>query len=140
MSPLSSLLRTAASTTAKGAAVTLTSTCVSCYLACKIEVGAHRLVYKFFPEKYANVDYANGLTQGQLNAARNVKIQEQSMSTPVEDNITTLQPIMKKISNLQEEFSSIENLFWKEERIPLTSIREEFVMPSQEIIACSMGC
>ena len=52
----------------------MTSTCVSCYLACQIEVGAHRLVYKFFPEKYANVNYANGLTQEQLDAARNVKV------------------------------------------------------------------
>ena len=117
----------------------MTSTCVSCYLACQIEVGAHRLVYKFFPEKYANINYANGLTQEQLDAARNVKkIQEQRVITPVQDNTPTLEPIMKKISTLQGEFSSIENLFWKEEKNPLTSIREEFAVPSQEIIACSM--
>ena len=56
--------------TAKGAAVTLTSTVASCALACYIEIGAHRMVYHYFPHKYANVEHANGLTQEQLDAVR----------------------------------------------------------------------
>jgi hypothetical protein len=55
-------------------AVMLSSTVASCTLACYIEIGAHRMVYHCFPHIYANVDYANGLTQEQLDAVRIYKL------------------------------------------------------------------
>ena len=70
MTPMQEFLKRAALTTSKGAAITLGSTVVSCLLACYIEAGAHRLVYRYFPHKYANVDQAYGLTQEQLDAVR----------------------------------------------------------------------
>jgi hypothetical protein len=68
--------------TAKGAAVTLSSTVASCTLACYIEIGAHRMVYHYFPYRYANVEYANGLTQEQLDAVRTYNVLATSATSP----------------------------------------------------------
>lgn len=70
MAPWSHFLKQAATSTVKGSAVTLGSTVFSCVVACYIEVGAHRLVYLLFPHKYAHVEYANGLSQEQLDAVK----------------------------------------------------------------------
>jgi hypothetical protein len=67
---LFSALGRAAHFTIRGAAITFGSTLVSCGAACYIERGAHRLIYHYCPEKYANVEWANGLTQDQLDAVR----------------------------------------------------------------------
>jgi hypothetical protein len=70
MTGLFSALGKAASFTIRGATVTFGSTIVSCYAACKIEHGANQLIYHFAPHKFANVEYAAGLTQEQLDAVR----------------------------------------------------------------------
>ena len=139
MSPISSILKTAAATTIRGAGITLASTCASCYFACQIEIGAHRLVYHYFPEKYADVEYANGLTQEQLEAVRIIKTEQKPVTTSEEEYSTLPVPthLSKKISDLQQD-DSVENKFWKEENLSLASLSEQFIMPSQAIIACSM--
>jgi len=47
--------------TVYGAGTVLVSTVTSCALAVIIERQAHRTLYRFFPHKYADVEYANGL-------------------------------------------------------------------------------
>ena len=137
MSPISSILKTAAATTIRGAGITLASTCASCYLACQIEIGAHRLVYHYFPEKYADVEYANGLTQEQLEAVRIIKTEQKPVMTSEEEYLSVPTHLSNKISDLQQD-DSVENRFWKEENLSLASLSEQFIMPSQAIIACSM--
>jgi hypothetical protein len=84
---LFSALHRAAAFTIRGAAITLGSTLVSCAAACYIERGAHRLVYHYFPHKYANVEWANGLTQEQLDAVRIYNRQPQlQQQQNVDDN------------------------------------------------------
>lgn len=124
MSRLAWMLGSMAKTTAKGAAITLTSTVVSCGLACYIEIGGHRLVYRYFPHRYANVTHANGLTQEQLEAVRVHKIVEQN-------NIDTA-------SEEQQQSLGPRNMFWKEEKQESSSFLQDFLLPSQEVIACSM--
>ena len=137
MSPISSILKTAAATTIRGAGITLASTCASCYFACQIEIGAHRLVYHYFPEKYADVEYANGLTQEQLEAVRIIKTEQKPVKTSEEEYFPVPTHLSNKISDLQQD-DSVENRFWKEENLSLASLSEQFIMPSQAIIACSM--
>ena len=137
MSPISSILKTAAATTIRGAGITLASTCASCYFACQIEIGAHRLVYHYFPEKYADVEYANGLTQEQLEAVRIIKTEQKPVMTSEEEYLSVPTHLSNKISDLQQD-DSVENRFWKEENLSLASLSEQFIMPSQAIIACSM--
>jgi hypothetical protein len=136
MSPLSELLKTVAGTTLQAAGVGLASTTASCYLACQIEGSAHRLIYHYFPHKYANVEYANGLTQDQLGTARNMTSVTQSGQ---EENFLSSGSsfVFDRISGTSDE-SSLESKFWKEEHPTLSLMREVFMMPSQEIIACSM--
>jgi hypothetical protein len=134
MSPLSELAKAAAVATAKGAGITLASTTASCYLACQIEVRAHRFVYHYFPEKYADVEHANGLTQEQLDAVREYKSSDRAVGDlPREDTVT----MERKISRVPED-ASFGNKFWKEESLSLAKLAEGFSMPSQDIIACSM--
>ena len=57
----------AASFTARGAAVTFGSTVFSCVAACNIEKGANRMIYKYYPHKFANVQAASGITQEELD-------------------------------------------------------------------------
>jgi hypothetical protein len=57
----------AASFTIRGAAVTFGSTVFSCLAAVHIERGANRMIYKYYPHKFANVDAANGITQEELD-------------------------------------------------------------------------
>ena len=57
----------AASFTIRGAAVTFGSTVFSCVAAVHIERGANRMIYKYYPHKFANVDEANGITQEELD-------------------------------------------------------------------------
>mmetsp|Transcript_13279 Transcript_13279/g.32417 ORF Transcript_13279/g.32417 Transcript_13279/m.32417 type:complete len:210 (-) Transcript_13279:629-1258(-) len=73
---LVSALKQAANFTVRGATITFGSTLLSCYAACCIEQGSHRLLYKYFPHKYAQVEWANGLTQEQLDAVRVVPTQQ----------------------------------------------------------------
>lgn len=147
--------------TVKGAAVTFTSTFASCTLACYIEIGAHRVVYHYFPHKYANVEQANGLTQEQLDAVRvhhvdrlvtmaqgeekseleekaEVLVEETSQNTLI-DNFT-VEPISR---NSRDSFYG----FWKEERRDEDHERPAPIFPlgrtafsSNDILACSMTC
>jgi hypothetical protein len=154
--------------TAKGAAVTLSSTVASCTLACYIEIGAHRMVYHCFPHRYANVDYANGLTQEQLDAVRIYKLPttttaEEDVSflltadddhasnneLPVihNDDISTVYKAptdeeLAEIRPLSSTTSAATNYFWNEEkreRETLVPKKPSFmVFPSNDILACAM--
>jgi hypothetical protein len=57
----------AASFTARGAAVTFGSTVFSCVVACHIEKGANRIIFKYYPHKFANVEAASGITKEELD-------------------------------------------------------------------------
>ena len=57
----------AASFTAKGATITFGSTVFSCVAACSIEKGANRMIYKYYPHKFANIEAASGITQEELD-------------------------------------------------------------------------
>ena len=58
--------------TLQGAAITLGSTVISCGLAIQVEASAHRLLFWCAPQKYANVEYAYGLEQSQLDSVRHL--------------------------------------------------------------------
>ena len=138
MSPISKFVMAAAKHTVKGAAVTLSSTVVACGFACLIEKGGHRLVYKYFPEKYATVEYANGLTQDQLDA---VRVFKQEIATVQQDEqaATPTGVVAKEEIENKNDGTFMMNRFWND--MPSTKeIVEEtiFVIPRQEIIACSM--
>jgi hypothetical protein len=150
--------------TVKGAAVTLTSTVASCTLACYIEIGAHRVVYHYFPYKYANVKYANGLTQEQLDAVRihtvDHTVRWSDEEQVMEERVTMLpqNKIDEAAKHVPSEdttaFSTISTLprdspysFWKEEKREETSERSspllelgQLVFSSNDILACSMTC
>ena len=57
---------------ASGAAITLGSTAVSCVLALQVERSAHCLFFWAAPHWYARVDQAYGLTEEDLQYARQV--------------------------------------------------------------------
>ncbi|OEU11487.1 hypothetical protein FRACYDRAFT_270789 [Fragilariopsis cylindrus CCMP1102] len=69
MTRVLSALGKAASFTFRGAAVTFGSTVFSCVVACQIEKGANRMIYTYFPNKFANVKAASGITQEELEMA-----------------------------------------------------------------------
>ena len=69
MTRVLSALGKAASFTFRGAAVTFGSTLFSCVVACQIEKGANRMIYTYFPHKFANVKAASGITQEELEMA-----------------------------------------------------------------------
>jgi hypothetical protein len=70
MTRLLSAFGKAASFTARGASVTLGSTVFSCVVACNIEKGANRMIFKHYPHKFANVEAASGITQEELDFAK----------------------------------------------------------------------
>lgn len=55
---------------ARGAAITLGSTLISCFLAIQVEATAHRFLFWLKPQLYVNVDQAHGLTPQQLYSVR----------------------------------------------------------------------
>lgn len=57
----------AVSFTARGATVTFGSTVFSCVAACSIEKGANRMILKYYPHKFANVESASGITKEELD-------------------------------------------------------------------------
>ncbi len=125
--------------TAKGAAITFSSTVFSCTLACYIEIGAHRLVYHYFPHKYANVEYANGLTQEQLDAVRIHHVEQPQVltrTTPQED-------LEKRPQNTVIDLRPFSrDGFWKEEEKrsepPSLLALTQLALPSNDIMACAM--
>lgn len=144
MSPLSELAKAALVATSKGAGVTLASTVASCYLACQIEVHAHRFIYNHWPEKYATVDYANGLTQEELDRAHQMKPLMLQFDTfaKSDDKIAVEESTMSRTPlRYSFDFSTAtldqSNQFWKEAEHPLALIKG-FTMQNQDIIACSM--
>ena len=156
--------------TVKGAAMTLTSTVASCTLACYIEIGAHRAVYRFFPHKYANVTNANGLSQEQLDAVRIHPVDDQRVRWRDgdeghheirEQEVTLLrddfhEPTKTVPSENTTEFHTgipmllrdSPHSFWKEEKreesqdVPSISFLAlgQQAFSSNDILACSMTC
>jgi hypothetical protein len=59
--------------TAKGAAITLGSTVVSCGLAIQVEKSANRLFFYAAPHWYADVEYAYGISEEQLRSVRHLR-------------------------------------------------------------------
>jgi hypothetical protein len=59
--------------TAKGAAITLGSTVVSCGLAIQVEKSANRLLFYAAPHWYADVEYAYGISEEQLRSVRHLR-------------------------------------------------------------------
>jgi len=148
------LMKGAFKMTAKGAAVTFSSTVFSCTLACYIEIGAHRMLYHYFPEKYANVEYANGLTQEQLDAVRVYKIEyhpaEERNFVEEKSNIEHHHHDQQDLVVEEDNSKVVTNLrpfsrdgFWKEEkqRTPETSpllTLTQIALPPNDIMACAM--
>ena len=128
--------------TAKGAAITFSSTVFSCTLACYIEIGAHRLVYHYFPHKYANVEYANGLTQEQLEAVRIHYVEPQVMPTTTAEKMPVEEVEKRSSSMVLGWIPSPRDGFWKEEekRSEPSSLLAltQFALPSNDIMACAM--
>ena len=152
--------------TVKGAAMTLTSTVASCTLACYIEIGAHRVVYRFFPHKYANVTNANGLSQEQLDAVRVHNVDQMlRWSDDEEPQVMGEQGTLRDDSHEPTKHVPLEDAtsfntgipmqlrdsphsFWKEERreesnqltsIPFLALGQQ-VFSTNDILACSMTC
>lgn len=128
--------------TAKGAVITFSSTVFSCTLACYIEIGAHRLVYHYFPHKYANVEYANGLTQEQLDAVRIHYVEPQVVPRTTAEKIPDEESLEKLSQTKVIGLRSPRDGFWKEEekRSEPSSLLAftQFALPSNDIMACAM--
>lgn len=56
-------------TLGKGVCVTFGSTVVSCVIACEIEKKTNRMIYAYFPHKFAHIKHASGITQDELDLA-----------------------------------------------------------------------
>lgn len=148
MSPLSELAKAAFVTTSKGAGVTLASTVASCYLACQIEVRAHRFIYNHWPEKYATVEHANGLTREELERAHQL-YKPTTMAQPDNVLLADDKPTMGESSTMSRtspvysfDLSSSQTLdqqnqFWNEAEEPMAVI-QGFTMSQRDIIATSM--
>ncbi len=107
------------------------------------------MVYHYFPQKYATVDYANGLTQEQLDAVRLHSIEYQEASRPfaekeqdpMEERLLddSASPDSKKVIGLS---ASSRDVFWKEEKRPSESSTllalTQMALPSNDIMACAM--
>ncbi|KAL3939981.1 MAG: hypothetical protein SGBAC_005380 [Bacillariaceae sp.] len=149
MSPLSELAKAAFVTTSKGAGVTLASTVASCYLACQIEVHAHRFIYSHWPEKYATVEHANGLTHEELERAHQLSKPTTTMAQPDNVLLADDKPTVGESSTMSRtspvysfDLSSSttldqQNQFWKEAEEPMAAI-QGFTMSQRDIIATSM--
>lgn len=127
--------------TAKGAAITFSSTVFSCTLACYIEIGAHRLVYHYFPHKYANVEHANGLTQEELDAVRIHYVEQPGLSITTEEKIPDEDLEKRSQSAVVGLRPSSREGFWKEEKRSEPSnllALTQFALPSNDIMACAM--
>lgn len=61
----------------RGAVITLGSTAVSCMFAIQVERSAHRLFFWMAPQWYAKVDHAFGLTEEDLQYARQIAHQQE---------------------------------------------------------------
>ena len=172
MTRLLSAFGKAASFTIRGAAVTFGSTVFSCVVACKIEKSANRIIYKYYPYKFANVEAASGITQEELDFVKyyygggvpaDQETQEPSSSTankPIETIESKSQPrctfdvsaqshesnsqtpiIHSKATNEpEEEHNSTINKYWAEGGDAATKALSiiPILVPSQEILACSM--
>jgi hypothetical protein len=165
---LASLFGKTLSFTLRGMTVTLGSTIISCYVACKIEQGANQLIYKYMPYKFAEVEYANGLTQEQLDAvklyyghtaeAEEQQQQEQDPMKLVTSVLNTAAEEDQRLQSQQQEdekqqqqqqqqeqklsYSTLTS-FWiekkKEELSSLPSLSSiPLGLPQQEILACAM--
>jgi hypothetical protein len=143
MSPLSEIMKRVAIATTKGAGVTLASTTASLYIACQIEIKAHQVIYHYFPEKYVTVEQANGLTQEQLEVSHELMTRHETFVEEPQPLILSSQTdttILESSSSSSSPPPSplIKHKFWKEEANSLPWLRPDFIMASQEIIACSM--
>ncbi len=157
---LFSALGKAASFTVRGATVTFGSTIFSCMAACKIEQGANQMIYKYFPHKFANVEYANGLTKEQLDAVRmyrdatdsDIEKSSKEHETPVvmchdtaqNHDLRRQEQQQKEIKKTREEdfwaSKAYKTKFWKESEETFTSLISVEVLPRQEIMSCAITC
>ncbi|KAG7368992.1 hypothetical protein IV203_031735 [Nitzschia inconspicua] len=116
--PIFQAFAKAASFTARGAAVTFGSTILSCMAACKIEQGANRLIYHYAPHKFANVEWANGLTQEQLDAVRIYQVETEEQATRPPKN-------QEHVASLPTLFAAEQALLEVVEQSKHTAVRQE---------------
>ena len=83
---------------AQGAAITLGSTFLSCFLAIQVEKMAHQFLFWIRPELYGNVQQAYGLTDEQLMSVRTTK-----REPVVNTTITTTATAWEKPVVLQQQ-------------------------------------
>jgi len=143
--------------TLSGAAITLGSTIVSCGLAIQVEASAHRLLFWCAPEKYANVEYAYGLEQSQLDSVRhlarpikekNTVLLEKPQQTLSRDespiNIFSEETIFggEKRSEQSGSPSNKATTYWfqqaTKEKISGIQVPSAEALLEQDIVACSM--
>mmetsp|Transcript_21939 Transcript_21939/g.62482 ORF Transcript_21939/g.62482 Transcript_21939/m.62482 type:complete len:231 (+) Transcript_21939:357-1049(+) len=105
---IAGFLKKVAVTTAKGATITLGSTVASCVLAMHIESASHKFLYHYFPHKYANVEYAFGLTQRQLDAAH-IRFGQNSSVNENEQHGAIATPLSSPIQGFADVFASNTN-------------------------------
>jgi len=98
--------------TAYGAGTVLLSTITSCAMAVVVERAAHRTLYRFFPDWYSDVKYANGLPHLQH---RNTEGDDNTYNNNHDDQIAEdIGPIEAKIENFEtihQPDTQIENSF-----------------------------
>jgi len=138
-------------------------------LACYIEMGAHRAVYRFFPHKYANVTNANGLSQEQLDAVRihhvdqtvrwrdddeehqEMREQQGTLRDDIHEPTKAVNPSEDTTSfntGIPMLLRDSPHSFWKEEKreesqelpsISFVALGQQ-VFSTNDILACSMTC
>jgi hypothetical protein len=92
--------------TAKGAAITLGSTVLSCGLAIQVEKHTNRLFFHMAPHWYANVDYAYGITEEQLLSVRHLQPQQQQQQQQQQQRTTQTQTQTQQPTQAQLAVSS----------------------------------
>ena len=103
---------------AQGAAITLGSTAVSCALALQVERSAHRLFFWAAPHWYARVDQAHGLSEEDLQYARQVgAVREIKQVGNLVHHVCFMEQAAIAAANKDNDDRS-NHSFWNQVRIP----------------------
>jgi len=100
--------------TVYGAGTVLLSTITSCAIAVVVERSAHRTLYHFFPEWYADVKYANGLPHLQHRNREgndNTCVKNNNEDDQIIADIGSMTPKIEKAETMDFPDTRIENTF-----------------------------
>jgi len=100
--------------TVYGAGTVLLSTVTSCAIAVVVERSAHRTLYRFFPEWYADVKYANGLPHLQHRNREgndNTYIKNNNEDDQIIEDTGSMTPKVEKAETMDSPDNRIENSF-----------------------------